>query len=431
MKLYPYQEEGAWWLAARRHAGLFDDPGLGKTITAIRTLQLIDAQRTLVIAPTVALHNWRRELERWAPERRVQILGAAATKLDPAADTFVMSHGLVSRCHTKVRDIDVLLVDEAHAFKNPFAKRTRALYGCGRRLNGLWDYVGRGYVLTGTPMPNDPRELWTMLAHSRMTTLHYTAFGERYCHLREGEHGPFCVGLREENLPELREMMQRFGLRRRKRDYLNLPPVLWQTYALPLDDADEELRKMLAELSPAAAEIVDSDIEGSLRAIAGEEHLARYRRLTGRAKAPGAAEVLREELESNTLDKVVVFAHHLDVIDDLCERLRRFGIVRITGAESAKDRDTAVRRFSKPSVRVAVCQIQAAGVAITLTAAHEVVFVESSYVPGDMQQCADRCHRIGQSQPVRVRVMALDCPIDEAIAETLARKLSMIQAVGA
>jgi SWI/SNF-related matrix-associated actin-dependent regulator 1 of chromatin subfamily A len=89
-----------------------------------------------------------------------------------------------------------------------------------------------------------------------------------------------------------------------------------------------------------------------------------------------------------------------------------------------------VDRFQNdPKCRVFVGNIQSAGTSITLTAAHQVLFVEQSFVPGDMAQAAMRCHRIGQTKPVTVRFVGLANSIDQFIAEMIRRKTAEIGAL--
>ena len=71
-------------------------------------------------------------------------------------------------------------------------------------------------------------------------------------------------------------------------------------------------------------------------------------------------------------------------------------------------------------------QVTAAGTLITLTAANQVVFLESSWVPADNAQAAMRCHRIGQTRPVFVRVVGLAGSVDEQVQATLRRKIATL-----
>jgi SWI/SNF-related matrix-associated actin-dependent regulator 1 of chromatin subfamily A len=155
--------------------------------------------------------------------------------------------------------------------------------------------------------------------------------------------------------------------------------------------------------------------------------LARLRRLTGIAKASTTVELLQDELATGALDKVVVFAHHREVLRTLAAGLARFGVVTVDGDTSPARRQAAIDRFQTDSAtRVFLGQITAASTAITLTAACHVVFAEASWVPADNLQAAKRVHRIGQTRPVLVRFISLAGSLDEAITEVLRRKTRLL-----
>jgi SWI/SNF-related matrix-associated actin-dependent regulator of chromatin subfamily A-like protein 1 len=81
---------------------------------------------------------------------------------------------------------------------------------------------------------------------------------------------------------------------------------------------------------------------------------------------------------------------------------------------------------SDPKCRVFVGQVVAAGTAITLTAAHQVMFVEADWTPANNQQAAMRCHRIGQTKPVTVRFVGMANSIDERIQRVLKQKTRVL-----
>jgi SWI/SNF-related matrix-associated actin-dependent regulator of chromatin subfamily A-like protein 1 len=93
-------------------------------------------------------------------------------------------------------------------------------------------------------------------------------------------------------------------------------------------------------------------------------------------------------------------------------------------------RERHIRCFqNKPKYRVIICNIQAAGTAITLTAAHQVAFAEVSWVPAENAQAAMRVHRIGQTHPVTVRFFGLAGSSDEQVARVLRRKTRDLTAI--
>lgn len=449
-RLYPHQRVGVDWLASRSAGLLADEQGLGKTATALQAADRLRARRVLVLAPAVVTFNWAVEAAEWftGPEDTVQVVRTGRCAVDPNARLVIVSHGLLTRRAVVERlwsiRWDVLVVDEAHNFRTPDAKRTRALFGAWDWPHGpsLVDAADVVWLLSGTPMPNHAAELWTMLwgldpgrvADASGATMSYRAFQAHHCHLRQTRYGVKVTGNR--NLPELRGRLQGFSLRRTKAQHLDLPPVRWDLVTLAPDRLDAELRAMDAALGEDMAEALQThaeDPEAAFELLRDSHELTTFRRLCGLAKAPAVAELLISELEVGALDKVVVFGVHRGVLDHLqqCLDLAGIGTVRIDGSTSQPDRQTAVTRFqSEPGVRVLLGNIQAAGVGITLTAAADVVFAELSWTPGDNAQAADRIHRIGQTaESVRVRFVALANTADEMVTATLRNKVRMIREV--
>jgi SWI/SNF-related matrix-associated actin-dependent regulator 1 of chromatin subfamily A len=189
-----------------------------------------------------------------------------------------------------------------------------------------------------------------------------------------------------------------------------------------------------AELK-AAAELAkaDGDVEAYKAAVkemeAGGkvafEEISRVRHETALAKVEACSAIIAEELE--TVGKLIVFAHHLDVIAKYMANLADFNPVKITGDDALDARQAAVDRFQNdPACRVIVCSIRAAGVGLTLTAATEVVFAELDWTPGAMSQAEDRAHRIGQTEMVLVKHLVLDGSLDARMAEILVGKQEVI-----
>lgn len=438
MELYPHQYAGVSFLSERTRALLADEQGLGKTVTALVAAEGFDG-RVLVVCPTVVLWNWEGEARTWLGfDTRVQVIEHGRAELEEDADVVVVTHGLLLRPfileQLRRSGWDVCIVDEAHAFKSPAAKRTRALY------RDLAPCCERVWILTGTPCPNNAAELWTHLrgleprriAHDGRT-LPFDAFRARFCHVADTPYGPKVTGNRADMLAELKKRLEGFILRRRKKDVLkDLPPIRFETIRLRPTKLPTELEELSRELTPALeAAIADAeDALDGFDVLKDRTDFARFRRLCGLAKIDPVAELLDAELEDEALDKVVVFAHHKDVVEGIARRLSKFGVYTITGSTPAAERREAVEEFQRdPRVRVIVANIVAGGVGVTLTASSEVLFAETSWVPGENAQAADRCHRIGQTERVRARFVSLAGTIDDAIAASLAQKARMIAEV--
>lgn len=439
MTLYPYQETGAAWLAERPRALLADDPGLGKTATAIVAARRVGARRVTVVCPTCVLWNWKREVETWAPDWTVQVADTGAARIGPA-NVIVTTHGLLLseklRAQLVTRGADVLVLDESHFFRSPDAKRTHRFYGAGSRggpgVTGLVDTARRTWLLSATPMPNDASELWTMAHGAFGFPETFEAFRAHFCKLGWSPYGDNVKVLGNQNVEELRERLRPFVLKRRKADVLrDLPAVRFETIPLPCTISPAEIDRVVAELDPKLVEALRTadGAEAAFAELGASKAFSAFRRLCGLAKADAVADLLATELDSG-LDKVVVMAHHTDVVEAIRAKLADYGAEAITGATPAAERVRIVDRFQcTRDARVVVGNIVAAGTGITLTAASELVFAEMSYVPGENVQAADRIHRIGQRNGCRVRFASLAGTLDESLVGVLRRKSDMIREV--
>jgi SWI/SNF-related matrix-associated actin-dependent regulator of chromatin subfamily A-like protein 1 len=427
VKLYPYQVTGAKWVAARRAAGLADDAGLGKTAQALDAARQIGATSIVVACPAVARNVWRNEVKTWLPN-------AGGLSIDIRSYDELAANQDLRRSWAASRP-DVLICDEAHYLKSRDARRTKSIYGPGCTGDrGISAACGATWLLTATPTPNHPGEMWSHLRalrpdliESAGAPMNYHTFLTHHCETRVTEYGITPTKLRR---PEMtRALAREFWLRRVWQDVLTeLPDWTWQH--VPIDC--EDTRAALAEwekLHPEVGQLVDElDAHGAAGPLAA--YLASYRHWVGSIKAPAVAALLKDELASKAMDKVVVFAHHHDAINTIHAALEDFGPVQITGHTTDTARARAIDRFQTDrGCRAMVCQTQAAGVAITLTAARHVVFAEPEWVPADMYQAAKRVHRIGQKCPVLVRVIGLAGSLDDRVAAVAARKARMTDSI--
>lgn len=427
--LYTFQHEGAVWLRQHPRSGLFDEQGLGKTVQALKAA-FRRGGRVLLVVPTVVSHNWAREIRRWVDSSAdVQVVSHGKEKIGSDRDWVIVPHSLMLRpaIADQLQGFETTVIDEGHFFRNPTAQRTRQFFlgrdPVCRRAPNCW-------ILTGTPMPNHAGELWPMLAgiapdrlRQDGKLLNYGAFLDRFCVLAPNPFGtkPKIVGLK--NPDELRERLKGFYLRRLKKDVLTLPPIRYGQVVLTPEEAQGEAMQTLE------AKFGGLQGEELLDAMRRDTDFSTWRHECGRLKARPAVDLLRSDFESG-MGKVVVFAHHLDVIATLVEGLSDYGAVALIGEKSAGERQAAVDAFQNdPKTQVCVAQIAAGGVGVTLTAASDVVMVEQSFVPADNSQCIDRCHRIGQSKSILVRFLSLAGSVDEAVAEILTRKSAMIAEV--
>jgi hypothetical protein len=277
-------------------------------------------------------------------------------------------------------------------------------------------------------MPNAPNDLWPMLsalAPDRVDGMTYEQFLWRYCivkmkRLSNFRQIPVVVGGR--NLDQLRQKLDGFVLRRTQADVGITEPV-YETF--PLTPSEANLHEIAS--SGDTETIMQAARSGDTKTL--DMHLGPLRRLTGRIKAPMVVEMIDDEFDCG-LDKIALMHWHTETGRILAEGLAQYGVVEINGATPPGAREAVLQRFRDDSnCRVFIGQIAAAGEAIDLSAAAEMLFVESSFTPAQMRQAALRITNYSQARLVRVRVAVLEGSIDAAVEAILLRKWSSIREV--
>jgi SWI/SNF-related matrix-associated actin-dependent regulator of chromatin subfamily A-like protein 1 len=274
------------------------------------------------------------------------------------------------------------------------------------------------WLLTGTPILNRPVELYSHLKSLVPDRLgkhkSYLEYCKQFCAAYEGKWGWDVTGA--SNLDELSQLLDGFMLRRMKEDVLKeLPDKIYVTISLHMS---QELNKKERE---AYADKQRENILGELATI---------RRENGLAKVPLIIQHIEDVLE--TKQKAVVFAYHRDVISKIVGGCRAYLPVSITGDTPSRKRQEAVEIFKKdPKCRLFVGQIEAAGTGIDglQDVCDMVIFAELTWVPGQMHQAIDRCHRIGQKNAVLVQFLVAEGSIDEEMAYALGEKEKVIDKI--
>jgi SWI/SNF-related matrix-associated actin-dependent regulator 1 of chromatin subfamily A len=160
------------------------------------------------------------------------------------------------------------------------------------------------------------------------------------------------------------------------------------------------------------------------------DNLSIARHQTALATVPLVVEYVTQVLEGSP-QKIVIFAHHRDVISNLEAALYKYHPTILVGGMSPHDRQASIDVFQfDPSCQVFIGNIQAAGVGITLApASAHCVFAELSWVPAEMSQCEDRLYRIGTLDSVLVQHVVLEGSLDAMMAKVLIKKQVTLDAV--
>lgn len=441
----PYQRAGIAFASKRPSSLIADEMGLGKTIQAIGVANAdFSVSKILVICPASLKLNWKRELEKWLT--RPLDIGVADARNWPNTDVVIVNYDVLKKLHSQLRaaEWDLMIVDEAHYIKNAKAQRSKEVLGGGKGTRKVEPIKAKRRVfLTGTPIVNRPIELWP-LAHSLDPNEFDNFFGyaKRYSNATHNGFGWDFSGA--SNLDELQDRLRStIMVRRLKKDVLTeLPAKVRQVIELPANGmtraiaaerakweaSKEKLAELRAAVELAKASDNPADYDNAVEALRDAEkaeftEMARLRHETARAKVPYVIEHIRDAMDGG---KVVVMAHHVDVVEAIQREFQDCSVA-VTGGVAIEDRQAAVDAFQNdPRVTLFIGNIQAAGVGLTLTASSHVIFAELDWVPGNVTQAEDRCHRIGQHDSVLVQHLVLEGSIDAHLAKTIVRKQNVI-----
>lgn len=439
--LRDYQLRGLNWLHTMTSLGLggclADDMGLGKTITLIalhlhrQTLEG-GAGPTLVVCPTSLMGNWQREIEKFAPGTPVRRFhGASRTLDDLAEDGFVLTtYGTMRLDAPRLAAArwGMVVADEAQHVKNPYSATARALRTIG---------AGARVALTGTPVENNLSELWAILDWTTPGLLgRLGAFRTRYARAVEG--GDPAAAER------LGALVRPFLLRRRKSDpgiAPELPPKTETDRAVSLTPEQAGLYEAVVRETLAAIAEADGmarrglvvKLLTSLKQICN--HPAQYLkedepRIAGRS---GKLELLDELLDTMVAEGagVLVFTQYVGMARLLERHLaaRGIGTQFLHGGTPVAAREEMVNRFQAGEAPVFLLSLKAAGTGLNLTRAGHVVHFDRWWNPAVEAQATDRAYRIGQTQPVQVHRLIAEGTIEDRIADMLARKQGLADAV--
>lgn len=434
LALMKHQEAAADFLAARPTALLADGMRVGKTPSAIGACDRIGARSVLWLTRGAArLEHAKAWANFQKADRPIQVLESRTQSPGPGVN--IVSYDLAAGAlgEKLMRPYDVVVCDESHRLKTRDAKRTKAVFGPKiDRKGGLAELAPHVWCLSGTPAPNHPAELWPMLyalmsqtiPHPKKAgaTMRYWDFVARFCKTKENYLGHVQI-VGGKNLGLLKAALEPYLLRRKIED------VMADVPRLTVDTLPLEGRLRLPDGAAADVDRINAALDQ--HGVAGlaklEAHAAVLRRLTGLAKVEPMVAWATERLEDND-EKLVLFCHHVEVVEMLMAGLTAFNPVALYGGATAAQKREAAPRFREdPACRVFIGNLDSAGEAIDLSVADELVFVEFGWVPGVNEQAAKRIVNLGKRRPTLARFSMIPGSYDERIAEACADKLKTIE----
>ena len=377
----------------RGRALLCDEMGLGKTVTALQFALEYDGL-FIIFCPAALQRQWRCEMQRFAPA-------------DAVARGTIISYDRVHNADLDPSKFTVAIADEAHYLKDPQSRRARVCVPFLQR-------VRRALLLTGTPVPNRPIELWPLLMALRPHEMpDYETFGRVFAAGYRDRHGFHARG--SSNAAALADILQRrFMVRRTQAQLaLGLPPLKVDVQHVDLPCTQ---RRRLAQLMEQMEDARGVDQKNALISAMFAE--------TAKAKRDAAAECMLRLAREAAPSPLVVFAHHRCMMDALKARAEASGlrVGIIDGRASHAQKHAVAQAVQENAVDVALLSLVAAATGFNLTQSHTVLFAELYWVPATIAQAQARVWRLGQTHAVQVCQLVARDTCDERVLTCLANK---------
>lgn len=438
--LFHHQEDGIKYGLSHDKWLLLDMPGLGKTLQMTYLAQELknrdNIKHCLIVCGVNALKtNWKKEIakhsdltctilgERVNTKGKV-VYGGVKDRINqlmkPIKEFFVITNVETLRSKEFMKALskspnkfDMIVVDEIHKCKSPTSSQTMSLL----KLKAKYQ-IG----LTGTPLMNNPLDLYVPLKWLDKDKATYTNFKGQYCSFG----GPFhneIIGYK--NLDVLKSQLEECSLRRTK-DLLNLPPKTIIYEEIELDDSQRNFYDNI--VNGVLDEIDKVHISNaSLLAL-----VARLRQATAcpsilttenipSAKINRCVDLI-EEICSND-SKVVVFSTFKDTLKEIEKLIPHYNPLVCTGDIDSETISANEHLFqTNPDNKVILCTHQKMGTGFTLTAASYAIFIDSPWTNADCQQAEDRIHRISAKDPVFIYYLIAKDTFDERVKEIVTDK---------
>lgn len=443
--LKAHQRENVEWIQRVGRGLLADEPGLGKSRSALEGFEGCD--RVLIIAPSLILTTgvWADEVEQW---------GFDDTKYYAASYHALNVRKKTGR-GTGTRPVNVLkpewrghwdavIVDEAHYIKGQDTKWTWAVKQIARNCDNL-------LLLTGTPIPNWSHEVFTLLqtiypeegkrGHERLGS--FWRWAERYFDVQPNPHNVRaknlgnmlgCSPVCERRQPDdpcdhyaafARENFGDRYMRHMRADHLDLPPLRFEDVHTPLEQSS---RRAYAELKKDfATDIGDHEIlawSNGARQVLLDKMTTSPWLLTKEGEPHGGKfEQLRTDLAKRD-EPTVVFAHYRDSVEAAARVAESQGLRAgfIHGGTTDKQNAALVRDFKRGRIDVLAGSLETMSEGLTLTVASEAIMLERSYKPSRNTQATYRIHRMGQDKECKITRYLTPGTVDTGKEQLLAEK---------
>lgn len=439
-ELYPFQLEAVSRMATLGRCINASEVGTGKTLQALSALRhYADPEKgDLVLAPGYLVKTWVAEIAKWLPEMDYTVIGAKSKSrpLNDVLNTLLYGPGVKILSYDRAANLfaniangnragavffNTVICDESHFLKDHKSKRYA-------NIKGAISTARQMFLLSGTPAPNRPKELFSQFAllYPKVFDNYYT-FTDRYCAGKKDRFGRYddrgssCVR-------ELAYLTSKLVLRIRSADHLaDIPNVTRERVSITPADVP---KKFLAQMKSFREELAKMDESRSAMLKAQALASAMFRE-TAVVKIDPVIEYLRTYSETTT-ERTIVFCKHMTMFDSICGLMDELGFrhIAISGATPTAKRQELIDDFkSDDTYRFAVLTIGAASTGFTVCPVARMIFAELSWSPSDLAQAEGRINRLNGAKNLLYLYLICKGTLDETVFSKLERKTALTNAL--
>lgn len=420
----PHQIDAINYIYKNNEVALFDEQGLGKTKIVIDALCIAMKEGTiegvLVIAPMSLLYNWEQEVCKHSFLIPIVLKGSAREKrykFLTGANFYIINYEAVIAENQRIkrfcksRSVAIVL-DESARIKDPKTKTAQAIFQ-------LAQYSTKRIIISGTPIANQPYDLWSQyyfLNHGELLGEDFKNFKAKY----DAKSSDY-----ENNLIALKRILNENSIRRLKSNVLELPEKQYDNIFVSIVGKQlelyEQLRKeLIIEITNIKGDIVIDESNSILKKLLRLTQIVSNPYLIDKSYSETPAKFIMLDQILNTIvnngEKVVIWTCFVENIITLKKRYLSYSPLVIYGDVPVKERSERVFQFQNSERnKIIILNPAAAREGITLTKANHAIYVDRNFNLVDYLQSQDRIHRISQEKPCYIYKLIVQKTIDEYI----------------
>lgn len=474
---------------------LFMEMGTGKTFVAIAVIikhlkeklkfNKNTTFKTLVVGPKDALTSWKIQLKKLFKENKVvvdnvtypiniiEVSGTPDIRRTKLSEKYTGLNIYLLSCDSCnktfsgnkkyidiIKTFDMCICDESQFMKNPYSQRAEIMHIIGDILESK-----PKLILTGTPICNNPMDLWSQLRFLNLSNVEndfesfknkhlYTLYGGKIYRniyefikgvsnntyfmdkesvmkdMEESEEQEIDIEFSEEELTEYKKIQNSW-----KDEDIVIPIKddikIKNIISKKLDDIEQKIEDFKEDnyIKLKIKNILTQYIRlqqftgGYLKSINSDKY-----ELVASAKLNSLIKVINNILAKGDEEKVVIFVQYRHELNNICNELmkRNIEFETFTSDKSIEEREIAVNNFQdKRENRIFISQLKCGCRGITLTSSRNMIYYSMNFSYNDYAQSKARIFRIGQKKKCRYYYLIYKDTIDSYIHQSVKYKGDM------